>query len=86
MYSFIPKARTCGDPTAGLSFRKQILLEGPSQTSPPTEGAEWNVKCEIGFVWSDGTYQKQIRCNESGSWAFPSECQSIFEKNFYHFF
>ncbi len=51
---------------------------GPSPPTNFSEGAELNVRCQIGYNWNDGVSAKMLICNSVKRWNFAAVCYSTF--------
>ncbi len=71
---YVTLAINCGDLTNQLSMFYQKIQNGPSFPSFPTEGATWNIICEAGFRWIDGSTVKTASCTSNLTWVYPAAC------------
>ena len=55
-------AKGCDDPSATLQSLKQVYESGLSMPSNFSEGTVFNIRCELGYAWTDGILVKTITC------------------------
>ena len=73
-------AISCGNPISNLSFAKQEFLSG----SPPSDfiyQINADIKCNVGFKWTDGTLMNTILCQATGIWTSYPSCIGIWLEN-----
>ena len=78
----VTKAKECGDgdPTPLINIGFQVYQDGPSMPSPATEGANWGLICQIGYVWTSQIMMEYINCSKTGSWSsFPPACSRMLD-------
>ena len=64
-----------------ISIAKQEFLT----SSPPSQTVVYSIvsiKCQPGFMWSDGTSIKNISCDANGRWTLIEQCEGILYLSF----
>ena len=74
----------CGDPTSNITNQLQEFVSG-SKPNPTTYSLSTNLKCKIGYRYTDGYAQKSITCQASGSWMSISSCECLLNNIFNSF-
>ena len=70
------EASPCSDPTTNVLALNQQYRTGLSPPSNFSNGAVYEIICQIGYRWTDGLEIKLITC--SGTWEYLPTCLCIF--------
>ncbi len=68
----------CQNPTSSLNSLKQMYEGGLSPPGTPFPGSVWNVKCQYGYYWSDGSIINRINCSAYNWTGFAQPCVRMF--------
>ena len=68
----------CWNPTTALNVARQEYIAGASPPGTPNPGVEWQIKCQTGYLWPDGSLVKTINCSGTNWSAIPETCQGYF--------
>ena len=68
----------CTNLTERILMLKQKFQTGFSPPSPTTEGTIFNLTCQTGYEWIDGSLIKQILCNKSWETQLSPACSRVY--------
>ena len=68
------KIANCSEPWEVLDSNNQEFVINPAPRDYAPIQERWDVRCKVGFMWSNSELSKEISCKDSKWNDFPSKC------------